>query len=304
MQALAFHALDARRRLASLAIRRSPRTRRIARIVSATLGEPSSRAQAIAAASALANRMHYVTAAWLVRQRPPTRRRFVEQMAFPDQADVQRVLGGEKRGLLVVSIHTAGYLPGILRLCQALRPGQRVNLLKREPPGPQDALFDDPVPARELRILRTSDHPGLATLAALRGGEAACAMLDVPPAFDAGPGYTAAVLGRTLQLPRGPAELAVRSGALVLPVVAIGEGIECAPLIDTSLPQHTSRGERIGLVQGQLARLVDRWIRARPHTWMLWSHLPAFVHPEPPRHPGRGEPGPPDHGGTAAVRLK
>lgn len=277
MSTLAFHSLRARRVQAMLAVRRALGLPRTAGIVRTALGEPPARARAIAASSMLANRMHYVTAAWLARQPEATRRRYLEKVSFPDEADVRRVLEHATRGLLVVSIHSDGYLPGILRLCSALRPGLRVNLVKREPPGPQDAVFEALHPPREVRILRTRERPGLAALAALRSGEVVCVMLDVPPTFDAGPTYGAAILGNVLRLPRGPAELAARAGTLILPVVATGRAIECAALIDAAGARDAGRAQRIERIQTELARLVDRWIRARPETWMLWSHLPAFL---------------------------
>lgn len=269
--------LEVRRLAAAFAVRRSPELPLAARIVCAALGEPPRRAQAIATSSMLANRMHYLTASWLAARPPRSRWRFIEGVEFPDEADVRRVLRGQPRGVLVVSIHADGYLPGILRLCTALRPGLRVNLLKRETPGPQDAVFEAPRPARELRILRTRERPGLAALAALRAGEVVCVMLDVPPTFDAGPSHVATALGSRLRLPRGPGELAVRAGALILPVVAAGRSIECAALIDAARPRNASREERLERVQQELARLVDRWVRAHPENWMLWPHLPAFI---------------------------
>ena len=242
----------------------------VASIVAGVLGEPLSVARRIAASSLDGNTQLYSEARWLARQSTAVRRRHVSQVAFDDAADLARVLAAGRRPLVVVSLHTRGYLTALLRLCQLLPADREIALIKREPPSARDRMFSGLGNRPAPLLLRSYARPGL------RAGGVLLVMLDVPPTFDAGATCPVQLLGLAAQLPVGPVELALRSGALILPLHAAADGIRCDALLDAAVDRRL-RTRRRAELQAQLAQATGRAIRAAPERWLLWAHLPAFL---------------------------
>jgi KDO2-lipid IV(A) lauroyltransferase len=140
-----------------------------------------------------------------------------------------------------------------------------------EPVEPPE-LFDWFIETRHrlgMRVIALSPTAGAETLAALRANEAVCLLCDRDLTGD---GVTVEFFGEQTTLPAGPATLALRSGAPLLPV-----GCYFRPggrhEIRILPPIATQRAGRIradvGRVTQELARRFEELIRAEPEHWHL-----------------------------------
>lgn len=251
-------------------------------IVSGALGEPVAEARRIARKSFIRNATFLADFRWLANATPGAVRRRVDAIEQPDTDDLRRVLGGAETPLLIVSLHMGHYLSGLLRLLQALPGVRRVTLVKRARATATETAAHRHFPAGvHVDVLRLDATPGRQARRALTAGSALLLMQDVPPTFGITATRTAPLFGLPLQLPEGPARLAVAAGARVLPIInwcdSGGEHNACAPIIDARRGIGETPPAATARVHAVLGRYMERSIRAHPENWMLWPHLPAFA---------------------------
>jgi KDO2-lipid IV(A) lauroyltransferase len=120
-----------------------------------------------------------------------------------------------------------------------------------------------------MRVIALSPSAGAQSLAALRANEAVCLLCDRDLTGD---GVEVEFLGERTTLPAGPAALALRSGAPVLPAGCYfrpdgGQFIRILEPIDT---RRTGRiRDDVARVTQELAHRFEDLIRAQPEHWHL-----------------------------------
>jgi lauroyl/myristoyl acyltransferase len=129
-----------------------------------------------------------------------------------------------------------------------------------------------------------SDDPlqGMMLLDALRRGEIVAIQGDRPRAGSRA--VPAALFGRPLDLPAGPAVLARAADAPLLPVFAVREGrrryriVMDAPI---EVPRTEGSREDLAVAVGRLAASIETGVRRAPHQWFvfreLWPQRPSHA---------------------------
>ncbi len=149
------------------------------------------------------------------------------------------------------------------------RPGYDVTVVV-ERQGP-DALFDWMVRYREsfgMHVVPLGPQVAGAVLRALKAKHVVCLLCDRDIA---GGGIEVDFFGETTTLPAGPATIALRTGAAIVPVgVYQMPGLHhavCRPPLDTS--RQGRLRDDVSRVTQQLASELELLVRARPEQWHL-----------------------------------
>lgn len=230
--------------------------------------------------------------------RGPSARRPAEAapaLDWPAAAVWSRALEADGRPLLLATLHLGCYLSALLALADHLRWLGRITVIRRQRDGPRehDAQLHFERLGLEVAVVRTRDHPARAALRALRRGEHALLLFDVPPSFDTGRTVAVPFFGRPAHMASGPAQLAAHAGALLWPFAM--------PMIDGRLRMRTreplvpdSRASCRAATHA-LARFAEDCILETPEQWLLWAQLPALwgvsPAPLPSAEQGRADPG-------------
>jgi phosphatidylinositol dimannoside acyltransferase len=120
-----------------------------------------------------------------------------------------------------------------------------------------------------MRVIALSPSAGAQSLAALRSNEAVCLLCDRDLTGD---GVEVDFLGERTTLPAGPAALALRSGAPLLPVGCYfrPHGRQRIRVIEPIDTRRTGRiRDDVVRVTQELAHRFDELIRAQPEHWHL-----------------------------------
>ncbi len=119
-----------------------------------------------------------------------------------------------------------------------------------------------------LHIVPLGPAAGSEVSAALAAGRITCLLADRDLA---GTGIPVDFFGETTRLPGGPALMALRSGAALLPTAVYFEGDRCHAVVDPPLDTErrgTIRSD-VSRVTQDLARAMERQIRRAPEQWHL-----------------------------------
>jgi lauroyl/myristoyl acyltransferase len=81
-------------------------------------------------------------------------------------------------------------------------------------------------------------------------------------------------LGGTMRLPAGPAQLSGKTGAPVLAVFIVPEGLSSHRIV-IHPPVHTRQDSPEGVQEAMAAycAILEQWVRAKPWWWAVWQQL-------------------------------
>jgi len=187
----------------------------------------------------------------------------------------------ERRGVLLVGMHAGN---GVLMCMHLAQLGLPLAIVYREsrkvPPGFFDTVFQrhgmqticvqrKPLPEErpgdeEKFRLQLRARAFRDMLRALQKGRVVVVLMDQGIRHG---GVPVSFLGRTVEMPAGPAELAHRTGAAIVPFAALAAqprwhfSID-RPLVKAADPESTTRA---------IAAVLEAYIRAQPALWS-WHH--------------------------------
>lgn len=128
---------------------------------------------------------------------------------------------------------------------------------------------------------------GPGVLRALRRGDILALLIDVPA-----PGASVAVdfFGAPADVPAGPARLAIRTGARVIPAVLArepGDDKLIRPIVDFDLRFQPSGDEEqdVRRLTQQIMSSLERFVRKYPDQWFMFR--PMWLAPQPAKEPER-----------------
>ena len=119
-----------------------------------------------------------------------------------------------------------------------------------------------------LQVIPLGPRAGSEVAAALAAGRITCLLADRDIS---GSGIEVEFFGERTRLPGGPALMALRSGAPLLPTAVYFERDRCHAVVDPPLDtsrQGTIRSD-VARVTQELARSMERQIRRAPEQWHL-----------------------------------
>jgi KDO2-lipid IV(A) lauroyltransferase len=183
----------------------------------------------------------------------------------------------EKRGVIFITLHYGNWDVGAAALAAY---GYPVNVVAETfPHAAMNALVQGS--RRHLGMKVTPmEKVGPSIIRALHKGEVLALLIDVPE-----PGGTVRVdfFGAPTEVPVGPARIALRSGALVMPAVVMrvrGEEKMIRPVVDFDLTyERTSdEDEDVRRLTQQIMTSLERLIRLDPEQWFIfhpmWNRVP------------------------------
>jgi len=205
------------------------------------------------------------------------------RIVFEDLERIDRVMA-EKRGVIVITLHFGNWDMGAAGLAAY---GYPVNVIAETFPYPQmNALVQGSRRHLGMKVIPTQ-KVGPGVIRALRRGEILALLIDVPE-----PGGTvkADFFGAPIEVPVGPARIALRTGARVMPAVVLrvrGNEDKIHPIVDFDLSYEKTGDEEedVRRLTQQIMSSLERLIRHDPDQWFIFHPLwnrPAKV-PQPER---------------------
>jgi len=172
-----------------------------------------------------------------------------------------------KRGAIILSAHVGNWEVLSALLAQA---GVPLTVVARRP--------DDPVLADRLSTLRGRwgvrtiwrDRGARPILRALANGRAVAMLID--QATDVAGEYVP-FFDQPAHTPTGPAKIALRTGAPIVPVhMTDGPASSYVGVVDPPVTvDETETPEAAMRLTAELTTLIESWVREAPHTW-VWMH--------------------------------
>lgn len=183
--------------------------------------------------------------------------------------DGDRLVGkglGSGHGLIVLGAHLGQWDLALLELA---RHGRPVTVVMRREEGDAARFAASVRRAAGLRVVYAAESPWMMVtlLGALRRGEIVAFQGDRSFGGRAAP---VDLFGAPVELPTGPVELALASGAPILPGVAVFEGHRRYRLVFGDLLEMEGSPKDEGRVSGGLqsvSRALESLIRAYPYQW-------------------------------------
>lgn len=177
--------------------------------------------------------------------------------------------------VIVVSIHMGDFLYGLLKLSQIIPKNKKISIVKYNEASTKEknAYQSYQNLGLQFEICRLSQKPALELLRTLRNGNIVFMMCDVHPSL----GKTMPVnfFGKPALFPSGPAELALMSKAIILPLVCANISESIVLTIEKPiLPTQTLSGSLSNQSQEksqELAKQFEGWIRKHPEQWQFWG---------------------------------
>ena len=193
----------------------------------------------------------------------------------PDLERLVRFLNGNKRGVVILTIHLGSYLLGILRLGLALQ-SRRFLFLRRS----QTAITGSEAKAFAKletlgirpQMVYLSEHGVLQLAQGLREGAVAILLYDLPSTW----GSTVAVdlLGTKVNWVRGPYDLAKGSNAWMVPFFCTEQTEQHTLVIGRVSEFGKQSGPQLSkllAVAQQFADAASQVIRTYPEQWHHWN---------------------------------
>jgi len=181
---------------------------------------------------------------------------------------------------IVVSIHMGEFYSGFLKLCFLSPKTRPVTIIKM----PQQSKKEDAAyrnfrsTGLNINVLRLENKPGIEAFKKLREGHILFMLCDLSSSHFK---KTAQVkfLGDSARFAIGPAELALTTEAIILPVVVFRDEdganiLRIEQPIDTRLyKKEGNLTEAATRVTQAMVNFFDGWIRKHPGQWHFWPYL-------------------------------
>jgi len=188
-----------------------------------------------------------------------------------------RTVMADTRPVLVVTMHMGDFQLGFLRLVSSCSPLTRpLSVFKMSAEDVRENILLDAFSRLGARpqILRASEEGGRRAFLALRKGQVVAMTIDLE--VNVTTRSVVEFLGHPCHMQNGPATIALINRALVLPVVNFKDPngrrvVRVFPPIDTAeLLQGQPMKTRVDALTQEFARILEKWIHARPRQVQAW----------------------------------
>jgi lauroyl/myristoyl acyltransferase len=194
------------------------------------------------------------------------------RITFDDELDRINAIMAEKKGVIFITLHYGNWDMGAAGLSAY---GFPVNVVAETFPHPaMNALIQGS--RRHLGMKVTPmEKVGPSIIRALHRGEMLALLIDVPE-----PGGTVRVnfFGSPTDVPVGPARIALRSGAHVMPAILLrikGKEEMVRPVVDFDLTFEKSGNEEedVERLSQAIMSSLERLIRLDPNQWFIFHDM-------------------------------
>jgi lauroyl/myristoyl acyltransferase len=184
-------------------------------------------------------------------------------VAGRERLEQARALG---KGIIAISAHL-GSVEGTFHATRLIDIPMTAPALRVRP----ESLFQYIRTLRQVHHvhLLPLDEPMLELFRALRRGEMVAVMTDLDPTQT---GVQVDFFGQPARLPEGAAQIALRTGAPIVPVFVLREpGDTLRVQVETPLHLASTGNRDHDLLEGvqQIAHVLERYVRAYPEQWIV-----------------------------------
>ena len=191
---------------------------------------------------------------------------------FDDELDRVRQAVAEKRGVIFITLHCGNWDMGAAALAAY---GFPVNVVAETfPHDAMNAIVQGSRRHLGMKVM-PMERVGPSVIRALHKGEILAILIDVPE-----PGGTVRVnfFGAPTEVPVGPARIALRSGARVIPAILLrvrGKEELVRPFIDFDLTYEKTGDEEedVRRLTQSIMTSLERLIRLDPNQWFIFHDM-------------------------------
>lgn len=207
-----------------------------------------------------------------------------EKVFVQDREKIKSILDCG-RPIIIVSIHMDSFLLGLFRVCDIFQSKRPITAIKfSEFSQKEDLAYSKfmqiGVP---IKVLRLTDKPGIESLKDLRNGNILFIFCDIYANWVKT--VSISFFGRKAQFISGPAELAIASKALILPLFVYKDStskqeshiLQIEDVIDPLDFENTSFSEKTLSISQAIGAYVENWVKKHPDQWQMWSVLPSML---------------------------
>ncbi|WP_426207495.1 lysophospholipid acyltransferase family protein [Massilia sp. TWP1-3-3] len=197
------------------------------------------------------------------------------------------------RPVLLVTMHMGNFQLGFLKLLSSIQTRRKLSVFKMSKADRNEAILLAAYKRQghDVTILRATEDGGRQAFMELRRGNVVAMTVDLEVHVTTR--QTVEFFGHACQMQSGPAQLAVMTRAVVIPVQNYinAQGREVLrvddPLYPDAGPAGESNRQAVGRLTQGIAANLEAWIRIDPNQVMFWSGLAETIwHQLPAAAPG------------------
>ncbi len=210
-------------------------------------------------------------------------RRLSEKVSVQDREKIKSILDCG-RPIIIVSIHMDSFLLGLFRVCDIIQNKRPITAIKFSNSSQKEdfAYSKFAQIGVPIKVLRLTDKPGIESLRDLRNGNILFVFCDIYSNW--AKTVSISFFGRKTQFISGPAELAIASKALILPLFVYKDRtskqenhiLQIEDVIDPLDFKNASFSEKTLCISQAIGVYVENWVRKHPDQWQMWSILPGM----------------------------
>jgi len=204
------------------------------------------------------------------------------ELAFADLQRVVTYLDSYRQGLIIATIHMGDYLSALFTLSRSVSGDRHVFVVRNKVWTREEEQLINRFQSKQLSVEVIRHDPSAARkiIRELRNGNIVILLFDLSETW----GSTTRVnfLGKTMEIVRGPAELALVGRADILPVMCHFDE-QCRPVAEAFPVIRPARATNQKLTENaqqttqRLVDIADRHIRKHPEQWHHWQLVPQML---------------------------
>ena len=186
------------------------------------------------------------------------------------------------KGVVLTTIHMGDYLIALLSILKDLKNRKIFIVRRKEEDAVEAGAFSHIASAGiDFEVIRMNEPQiGLKIFRRLKAGHVVIMLFDLSHRF----GETVCInfMGKAMNWVRGPADMAAKSEAFLVPIVSYFEGYRA--VCNVHSVQAPSKGTDIRSLVQYLADVAEPYVRAYPEQWVQWSEVPRMLSETPATH--------------------
>ncbi|WP_426103511.1 lysophospholipid acyltransferase family protein [Massilia sp. TSP1-1-2] len=228
-------------------------------------------------------------------------RKGVEHMLA--QAQDVELIGAEQlapfvdstRPVIIVTMHMGNFQMGFLKLVSAIRTRRKISVFKVSGADRNEEVLLAAFGrcGHDISILRATEDGGRQAFMELRRGNVVAMTVDIEVHVTTR--EEVVFFGHPCQMQSGPAQLAVMTRAVIIPVITYdaADGRQMVrveqPLYSEAAYEGESNRQAVHRLTQNIASLLESWIRIDPRQVMFWSGLAETIWHRPPSMPAKAD---------------
>lgn len=179
------------------------------------------------------------------------------------------------KGVVLTTIHMGDYLIALLCILKGLKNRKIFIVRRKEEDAVEAGAFSHIASVGiDFEVIRINEPQiGIKIFRRLKAGHVVIMLFDLSHRF----GETVRInfMGKAMNWVRGPADMAAKSEAFLVPIVSYFEG--CRAVCNVHGVLAPSKATNIQNLVQNLANVAEPYVKTYPEQWVQWSEVPRML---------------------------